>query len=345
MISLRHCLLLLLGAPVHGLAASVPLPPAGSQVIGNRDGVGDNTNTALLSSRDPQSSTVLQPTDLMQDLGRRSKLDIVKFLGSYAKTNAGKENDVGVAATFIAIRLIVWSWISVSTQCVSASEEKNGDDKKRSTATCVLDAISLALSIALLGWQSFPSFNSVNNMIAAYKQQTTRPPKRAASLGHINATTLYVRDVVLPTLSKALAGSGVEIRHLGVWNDTTVDSPAAVGKRNDQSLDARDWMRPVFGARSSDGTEFHFAFLESQTPFLNGHGIDIKMKMISEPEDPYKKVVSVDKAHKTISQQLDCLWEDQFSWHGKETNALHLEIWDLVGRFSQHGGTAVAVWS
>ncbi|KAK4208882.1 hypothetical protein QBC37DRAFT_431218 [Rhypophila decipiens] len=287
MILLHHNLLLLqllahhFGSPFHVLAAS--LPPAASnsaQQPSNRALTGDSLNSDVVLARDGEAAVNLTTTtDTSPNSHHESNLiprnnHFLEAAGQYYSKHYIERAAV-VAGFFMGVKQLGSTLGTLVAECVAAGKDEKGKEKDGGTAKCVLGVLSQSLAIAATVTGGISAYRDVQRLLEFYRQLKTQQNGGAPVDIPLHPIKVRRDDNAAP----GSTGGGLEIRHVGFWNDTVssiVD--AALRKRasstnidssNDGGFDdeypGSNTQVPVFASRSPQGVNFHFAILDHAT--------------------------------------------------------------------------------
>ncbi|KAM7214858.1 hypothetical protein V8F06_009766 [Rhypophila decipiens] len=287
MILLHHNLLLLqllahhFGSPFHILAAS--LPPAASnsaQQQSNGALAGDSLNSDIVLARDGEAAVNLTTTTETSpnphhesNMIPRNNL-FLEAAGQYYSKHYIERAAV-VAGFFMGVKQLGFTWDTLVAECAGAGKDEKGKEKDGGTAKCVLGVLSQSLAIAATITGGISAYRDVQRLLEFYRQLKAQQNGGAPVDIPLHPIKKVRRDD-----APGNNGSGLEIRHVGFWNDTVssiVD--AALRKRasstnidssNDGGFDDDEYpgsntQVPVFASRSPQGVDFHFAILDHAT--------------------------------------------------------------------------------
>ncbi|KAM7187258.1 hypothetical protein V8F33_011349 [Rhypophila sp. PSN 637] len=331
MVLLHHNLLLLqllahhFGSPFQVLATSLP-PTASSsaQQHSSRALAGDSLNSDIALARDGEAAVNLTTTttDTSPNPHHKSNLIPRKNLFLEAATQYYSrhyiERAAVVAGFFMGVKQLGFSWSSLITECVAAEQDEKRKYKAGSTVKCVLRVVSQSLAIAATITGGISAYRDVQRLLEAYRQLKAQQNGGAPVDIPLHPLKKVGRD---DDGAPGNNGGGLEIRHVGFWNDTVSSIVDAALKKRASSTN-----------------------IDS--------GIELKVERYLEPEKELTTIDALKGLQDTIFSQLLCLFDAEhgapwMSHHRKEQSIQHQRlVYRLVrSRTGQaaHGGQLCAV--
>lgn len=240
-------------------------------------------------------------------------------------------------------RLSVVTWQSVARACAEVKEqETTGQKVLKGVWDCGMAAVAAVISQLIAAAGAVAALTTAAPLLREWLQAHAR-----RSLEDMD---LHAREA-LPHLAPVF---GVEVRHLGHWNDTV--TPSMMRKRDAGHVGPEGLSRPVFGA-TLYGRDFHFSLLdhdeeENSFTFRFGDGSDsdgqglsaraernwfteggIDYKYISPhnlpPPEGMDDLDKKDDLFAWIYYQLTCAMRaNGYDYPKSDTNAMYIQLYD-----------------
>ena len=163
--------------------------------------------------------------------------------------NFAQDWKVQLAITAATLRIAPFTWQGVARNCAEISEQEAlGKKVLKAVWDCSIGAVAGILVMLMGGISGIAATAQAWGPLREWLHATFSNHKRS-----LEDMDLHARDA-LPHLSTLL---GVDVRHLGHWNDTVTSR--ALRKRDDGDLGLE--IRPVFGAKIFN-RDFHFSIID-----------------------------------------------------------------------------------
>ncbi|KAK3326627.1 hypothetical protein B0H66DRAFT_600732 [Apodospora peruviana] len=341
LICLRTALLPMLGAPLHALAASLPsIEHVDSGLAPATVHLNRHVSDELDAARGPTTGLETRQFD---------HFDWVDWM------NSNRPGVIAVAGTFVTSKIILLGWAGLIDGCREAAVAEVTKDKVLKGLKCAADALAMFFSVFFLAATSATTISTVKAFL--WDARNRLPFKRDDVAGFPDEL-----------LADAFGGlDGLDVRHVGFWNDTVTPGAVHHSKRGDvDSGGVGGVMRSVFSVRSSSSSSssvddddaghqgFHFSYTDindtdgtfairaafgggvsSLSPerraeddiFSDGNGIDVRAKMLVD-RDP-DRLVEHKKTRESLSDQLQCLLSsDGMESEKMHSNTMYLKFYD-----------------